>query len=73
MKYADILLSQLDSIRPFIIQNDDVRCNLSGTRCIIKWDGVTPQEIIDLGCTIRDKSQALSYYRDPLNGWEIVW
>lgn len=68
-KYADILLSDLESVRGAIRQQEAVKTNLAGDRCIIKWGGDAHQCIDDLNCTCRTHAEALAYYNDPINGW----
>jgi len=69
--YTDILHTDLESVRSAISEKNGVRCNLAGTRCIVKWEGATPQAILDLSDvgTIKTQTEAIAYYNDPINGW----
>ena len=69
--YADILTTDLESVRSVILEQNIVRCNVIETRCVVKWAGDMPQELVDLGCTPRSHSEALSYYSNLANGWEL--
>lgn len=68
-KYTDILIADLGSVRSSIAETGQVKKNIADTRCIVSWSGDNPQFVTDLGCTVRNHSEALSYYRDPVNGW----
>jgi len=67
--YADILLTDLESVRDEIRQKAGVRVNLAGDRCVIKWDGDAHQCINELDCVHRTHAEAQAYYNDPANGW----
>jgi hypothetical protein len=67
--YADILLTDLESVRSEIKEKSDVRKNLAETRCIITWEGNAHQCIDDLNCIHRTHAEAQAYYNDPTNGW----
>ena len=67
--YTDISSSELEDLRSVISEKQAVRCNLADTRCVVSWTGATPQAIIDLGCTVRSESEAISYYTNSTNGW----
>lgn len=67
--YADILLTDLADVRSDIREQNGVRENLAGDRCVIKWDGDAHQCIEVLDCTHRTHAEALAYYNDPVNGW----
>jgi len=71
ISYTDILHTDLETVRSVVLEKNNVRCNLAETRCIVKWEGDTPQAILDLSDvgTIRSHAEALAYYNDPANGW----
>ena len=66
--YSDIPLTELESVRPYINEKDEVRLNLAGDRCVIKW--LNGHECIDeLECVHRTHAEAQLFYNDPINGW----
>ena len=67
--YTDILLTDLESVRDEIRQKSEVRVNVAGDRCIIKWEGDAHQCINELDCVHRTHEEALEYYGNPVNGW----
>jgi len=67
--YSDILLTDLASVRDVIEEQEGVRTNLTETRCIVSFIGSLPQKLIDLGCVLRSKAEAVSYYDNHTNGW----
>jgi hypothetical protein len=69
--YTDIPRDELEDFRDVIEEQDGVRCNNDMTRCIIKWQGATPQKVLDGGYTVRNHADALAYYNDPDNGWVV--
>ena len=70
MTYSDIPISDLEGIRDSIEQKDSVQLNLAGDRCIIKW--LEGHECIDeLNCIHRTNAQAIAYYSNPINGWNL--
>lgn len=68
--YADIAMEDYVAVKPVVRQQNKVRCNLAGTRCIIKWNGGLHKcmEGLDLNFP-PDQSKALEYYSNPVNGW----
>tara|TARA_R110002096_G_scaffold132049_2_gene282173 strand:- start:223 stop:456 length:234 start_codon:yes stop_codon:yes gene_type:complete len=69
--YTDVLDADLPALRPVILEEEAVRHNIANTRCICSWRGATPQQITDLGTTIRTHDEALAFYNNPVNGWEV--
>ena len=67
--YTDILIDDLASVRPYILEQNDVQYNLNVTRCIVTWEGEEPQFVTDLNCIHRTHSEALTYYGNHANGW----
>ena len=50
--------------------NSRMMGNLAGDRCIIKWP--EGHECIDeLNCIHRTNAQAIAYYSNPINGWNL--
>jgi hypothetical protein len=69
ISYTDISDSELSNVRAYIIDKDEVRYNIAGDRCLVKFEGATPQILTDLGCTIRNKTEALAYYNLNPSSW----
>lgn len=69
ISYSYIPTSDLEATRPYILQKDAVKCNLTHTECAIKWDGATPPKVIELGSPIMTYSEALDYFNNTSNGW----
>lgn len=72
MTYADIPINKLYLVRDEIKQKGEIRVNLAGDRCIIKWEDEAHECIINIECTHRTHAEAKAYYKDPANGWQLA-
>lgn len=69
VKYTDIPVADLETFRPYIKQQGEVTYNLTGDRCIVKWEGADPICLDKETCVCRNNAEAQAYYKNPINGW----
>jgi hypothetical protein len=66
--YGYINTADLDSVSNLIL-DENTSCNPDESLTKIKWNSPTPQAIADVVYAEMTQAEAMTYYKNPDNGW----